>query len=380
MKFELIEGSEEGPRAGKIITPHGEVPTPCFMPVGTSATVKGMAPWDLEEAGVNMLLANTYHLMVRPGVDLIRKMGGLHKFMGWRGPILTDSGGYQVVSLGGNVKVNDDGVVFSSHIDGERMELTPEGAVRAQAHMGVDIAMCLDQPVRLPASFDELKTAAQRTAEWAERSIKFRDVNCPGTALFGIVQGGDNPDLRVENARNITAFNFDGFAVGGLSVGEDNETLHNMATFTAPLLPMEKPRYLMGVGTPVDLLKAVGEGMDMFDCVLPTRNARNGWIYTYDGPLRIKHAAYREDTRPPQPGCGCRTCANFSRAYLRHLFVAGEMLAGMLITRHNTYFYTKLMKETAEAVKRGTYEDFAGRLIEKMKPAYENETREEHNG
>jgi len=379
VKFELIAGKEDGPRAGKIITPHGEVPTPCFMPVGTAATVKGMAPWDLEEAGVNMLLANTYHLILRPGVDLIKKMGGLHKFMGWRGPVLTDSGGYQVVSLGGNVKINENGALFSSHIDGRRMELTPEGAVRAQADMGVDIAMCLDQPVRLPAGYDELKAAVERTTDWAERSIKYRDLNCPHVALFGIVQGGDDPDLRVQSARDVTGLNFDGFAVGGLSVGEDNETLHKMAAFTAPLLPPEKPRYLMGVGTPADLVRAVGAGMDMFDCVLPTRNARNGWIYTYDGPLRIKHAAFREDTRPPQPGCECRTCANFSRAYLRHLFVAGEMLAGMLITRHNIYFYMKLMREAAQAVKRGGYDEFAGRLTERMETACESDYREESN-
>ncbi len=380
MKFELIRGKEKGPRAGKIITPHGEVPTPCFMPVGTAASVKGLAPWALEESGVNMLLANTYHLILRPGVDLIKKMGGLHKFMGWKGPILTDSGGYQVVSLGGNVKINDKGVVFSSHIDGERMELTPEDAVRDQADMCVDIAMCLDQPVKLPASLDELKTAAQRTTDWAERSIKYRDSHCPETALFGIVQGGDDRELRAENARDITGFAFDGFALGGLSVGEDNETLHNIAAYTAPLLPSEKPRYLMGVGTPADLIKAVGAGMDMFDCVLPTRNARNGWIYTYEGPLRIKHAAYREDTRPPQPGCECRTCTNFSRAYLRHLFVAGEMLAGMLITRHNIHFYMKLMKDAAEAIKTGGFEDFAGPMIKTMKPACENEAREEYDG
>jgi len=380
VKFELTAPNEAGPRAGKIITPHGEVPTPCFMPVGTTATVKGMAPWDLRESGVDMLLANTYHLILRPGVDLIEKTGSLHKFMGWPGPILTDSGGYQVVSLGGNVKINETGALFSSHIDGERMELTPEDAVRAQARMGVDIAMCLDQPVRLPAGSDELKTAVERTTEWAERSIKFRDANYPDTALFGIVQGGDSPSLRAESARAVTGFNFDGFAVGGLSVGEDNETLHKIAASTAPLLPREKPRYLMGVGTPVDLVRAIGAGMDMFDCVLPTRNARNGWIYAHEGPLRIKHAAYREDTRPPQPGCGCRTCANFSRAYLRHLFVAGEMLAGMLITRHNIHFYMKLMSDAAEAIGAGCYEDFAGRIIETMTPAYENDAREEYDG
>jgi len=367
VEFILQKGSAGGPRAGTIKTPHGEALTPCFMPVGTAATVKGMAPWDLHEVGASMILANTYHLLLRPGVDLIRRVGGLHKFMGWSGPILTDSGGYQVVSLGGMVSVNDDGVSFSSHIDGTRMEITPESAIEAQAALGVDIAMCLDEPVKLPANTDKIAEAAARTAAWAARSISAREKIAPQMALFGIVQGGSDLGLRSQNASEITSMGFDGYAIGGLSVGEDNETLHKVAAYTAPLLPVDKPRYLMGVGTPSDLLRAIGRGMDLFDCVLPTRNARNGWIYTFDGPLRIKHAAFKEDFRPPLEGCECRTCANFSRAYLRHLHMAGEMLAGMLITRHNIHFYIKLMRVAREAILAGRYEEFAEPLLERMR-------------
>ncbi len=377
LEFRLQSGSADGPRAGVIVTPHGEVPTPCFMPVGTAAAVKAMAPWDLEEVGAKMILANTYHLLLRPGVDIIRRAGGLHQFMGWHGPILTDSGGYQVVSLGGNVCVDEEGVVFSSHIDGARMKLTPENAVEAQVAMGVDIAMCLDEPVRLPADRDKVAEAGERTARWAQRCIEARDKSSPRTALFGIVQGGEDFELRTESARRLTDMDFDGYAIGGLSVGEDNETLHDVTAYTAPLLPSGKPRYLMGVGTPVDLLRAVGSGVDMFDCVLPTRNARNGWIYTWEGPLRVKHAAFKEDNRPPQEGCKCRTCANFSRAYLRHLYMAGEMLAGMLITRHNLHFYMALMQRAREAALEGRYEEFAKPLIEKMKSAYSKDNREE---
>jgi len=377
LEFRLQAGGPDGARAGTIVTPHGEVPTPCFMPVGTVATVKGMAPWDLSEVGATMILSNTYHLLLRPGLDVIRDAGGLHRFMGWTGPILTDSGGYQVVSLGGNVRVNEEGVEFSSHIDGARMELTPESAVEAQATLGTDIAMCLDEPVRLPADSDKVAAAAERTAQWAERSLEARDKLVSTMALFGIVQGGADSELRRRSAGQITSMQFDGYAIGGLSVGEDNEVLHEVTAYTAPLLPADKPRYLMGVGTPVDLLRAIGSGIDMFDCVLPTRNARNGWIYTFDGPLRIKHAAYKEDNRPPMEGCECRTCLNFTRAYLRHLHMAGEMLAGMLITRHNLQFYMRLMQRAREAAMEGRYEDFARPLIEKMKPAYSSDNLEE---
>jgi len=377
VEFTLQKGSAEGPRAGAIKTPHGDVLTPCFMPVGTSATVKGMAPWDLHEVGASMILANTYHLLLRPGVDLIRRMGGLHRFMGWSGPILSDSGGYQVVSLGGMVSVNDDGVSFSSHIDGTRMELTPESVIEAQAALCVDIAMCLDEPIKLPADTDKIAKAATRTAAWAARSISAREKIAPQMALFGIIQGGSDLELRSKNASEITSMGFDGYAIGGLSVGEDNETLHKVAAYTALILPADKPRYLMGVGTPSDLLRAIGRGMDLFDCVLPTRNARNGWIYTFDGPLRIKHAVFKEDFRPPVEGCECRTCAIFSRAYLRHLHMAGEMLAGMLITRHNIHFYIKLMRVAREAILAGRYEEFAEPLLERMRDTSVSDDAEE---
>lgn len=382
LKFELHKGSANGPRAGLLLTRHGEVPTPSFMPVGTLGTVKGMAPWDLREVGARMILANTYHLVLRPGVSLIEKIGGLHKFMGWNGPILTDSGGYQVVSLGGAVKISEEGVAFSSHIDGARLELTPENVVRAQAALGVDIAMCLDQPIKLPADKAAVAAATDRTSRWAKRSIdeinKIRSngIDRQGVlnplpseppALFGIVQGGSDFELRAKSAREITSMGFDGYAIGGLSVGEDNEILHETNALTTPLLPERLPRYLMGVGTPVDLLRAIGAGVDLFDCVLPTRNARNGWIYTFNGPLRIKHAAYKDDFRAPQDECGCGTCANFSRAYLRHLYMCGEMLAGMLITRHNIYFYMQLMRIAREAIMDDRYEEFAKPLIESMR-------------
>lgn len=376
LKFQLEKGSASGPRAGVLSTSHGEVPTPGFMPVGTAATVKGMAPWDLRGIGAKIVLANTYHLILRPGVDLIKKMGGLHKFMAWNGPILTDSGGYQVVSLGGNVKVDDNGVIFSSHIDGARMELTPENAFGAQHDMGVDIAMCLDEPVKLPADDKKIARAVDRTTEWARRSIEEKKRLSSETALFGIVQGGEDGNLRLKSAREITAMEFDGFAIGGLSVGEDNETMHRVAADTAPLLPEAMPRYLMGVGTPVDLVRAIGYGVDMFDCVLPTRNARNGWIYTREGPLRIKHAKYRDDPRPPMEDCTCETCANFSRAYLRHLYMAGEMLAGMLITRHNLHFYMEIVDSARKAVIENRYDEFAARLLEKMTPAKSMENQE----
>ena len=377
LEFQLQVADSSGPRAGIIKTPHGEAPTPCFMPVGTAAAVKGMAPWDLRDVGASMVLANTYHLLLRPGIDVIRDLGGLHRFMGWNGPILTDSGGYQVVSLGGMVKVNDNGVVFSSHIDGARMELTPETATETQAALGVDIAMCLDEPVRLPAEADKISRAAKRTVEWAKRCIETRDAAAPDMALFGIVQGGADIELRTENAKKITALGFDGYAIGGLSVGEDNETLHSVTAYTAPLLPTDRPRYLMGVGTPVDLLRAIGAGVDLFDCVLPTRNARNGWIYSTEGPLRIKHSEFKQDARPPMEGCGCATCSNFSRAYLRHLYMAGEMLAGMLITRHNLWFYMKLMRDAKAATIEGRYDDFAGQLIENMSAVDWSENLEE---
>jgi len=366
ISFKLTSGGSNGPRTGVITTPHGDVETPCFMPVGSAATVKAMAPWDLEEAGAEIILGNTYHLLLRPGVDVVKKLGGLHSFMGWKRPILTDSGGYQIVSLTERVKITEEGVEFRSHLDGTPISLTPEDAVRSQRDLGSDIAMVLDEPVRLPADGKKVREAMERTIRWAGRSRDARDREAPRTALFGIMQGGADRGLRAESAERTAAIGFDGYAIGGLSVGEGAEELHNTAAFAAPLLPSDRPRYLMGVGTPSDILRAIGYGVDMFDCVLPTRNARNGWLYTRRGPMRIKHAIYRDDPRPPDEACKCRTCSLFSRAYIRHLYLAGEMLAGMLITRHNIYFYIGMVRQACAAIRENRYNEFAKALLDSM--------------
>lgn len=375
--FKLVSGGSSGPRTGVLSTPHGDVETPCFMPVGSVATVKGMAPWDLEDVGAGIILCNTYHLLLRPGVDVVKKLGGLQSFMGWKGPILTDSGGYQVVSLTERVKIAEEGVEFKSHLDGTPMSLSPEDAVRSQRDLGSDIAMVLDEPVRLPADKKKVRDAMERTVRWAERSRVARDREAAGMALFGIMQGGAERDLRAESAERTVAIGFDGYAIGGLSVGEGPEELHKTAAFAAPLIPMDRPRYLMGVGTPSDILRAIGYGVDMFDCVLPTRNARNGWLYTRHGPMRIKHAMYRDDPRPPDEACPCRTCRTASRAYLRHLYIAGEMLAGMLITRHNIYFYIQVVREAREAIRENRYAEFAKGLLDSMSRGSEGSAGEE---
>lgn len=357
--FKLNKGNAAGPRLGVLHTAHGEVVTPCFMPVGSVGTVKAMAPWDLEEIGAEIILANTYHLILRPGVDVVTRAGGVHRFIGWNKPILTDSGGYQVVSLGENVKITEDAVQFRSHLDGSPLILTPEGAIEAQGNLGSDIAMVLDEPVALPQERARVESAMRRTARWAQRCKRTRDERYPSMGLFGIVQGGLERDLRKESIEQTSMLDFDGYAIGGLSVGERNEELHEMAEYTAQMLPYDKPRYLMGVGKPTDIVRAIGYGVDMFDCVLPTRNARNGWLYTRRGALRVKHAKYKHDHTPPDPNCGCRTCRNFSMSYLRHLYLSGEILAGMLITRHNLYFYMEIIREARKAIESGVYEAFA---------------------
>lgn len=367
MIFKLNKGNATGPRLGVLTTSHGEVSTPCFMPVGSLGTVKAMAPWDLEEIGAEIILANTYHLILRPGVDVVSRGGGLHAFMGWNRPILTDSGGYQVVSLGENVKITEEAVHFRSHIDGSPFTLTPEEAIEAQGKLGSDIAMVLDEPVALPQERPKVENAMKRTFRWAQRCKQARDAEYPSMALFGIVQGGLEKDLRRESAEQTARLGFDGYAIGGLSVGEENEELHETAEYTAGLLPCDKPRYLMGVGKPADIIRAIGYGVDMFDCVLPTRNARNGWIYTRRGALRVKHAKYKYDNNPPDPGCRCRTCRTFSMSYLRHLYLSGEILAGMLITRHNLYFYMELVRQARQAIEAGNYETFARAFLSTMK-------------
>ncbi len=341
-------------RMGRLATAHGVVETPAFMPVGTLGSVKALTPRDLKEIGCHMILANTYHLYLRPGVEVIRDLGGLHGFMGWDGAILTDSGGYQVFSLGALRKITEEGVHFRSHLDGSSHLLTPEKVVEIQEDLGSDVAMVLDECVSHAESREYVRLSMQRTVRWAERSLRARRKS--DQALFGIIQGGMCEDLRTECAREMTPLPFDGFAVGGLGVGEDEATLHSMGAFAAGLLPEDRPRYLMGVGRPEDLVFAARCGYDLFDCVLPTRNARTGTLFTSRGKINIKRAEFSKDPRPVDESCGCYCCRHFSRAYLRHLYQAGEILAAQLHTIHNMYFYHQLMERLRAAIRQGKAE------------------------
>jgi queuine tRNA-ribosyltransferase len=349
-----------GARRGTLTTPHGEIETPVFMPVGTQGVVKAVTPRDLEEAGASVILGNTYHLYLRPGDELIARRGGLHRFIGWSRPILTDSGGYQVFSLAARRKVEEEGVHFQSHLDGSAHLLTPEKAVDIQVNLGSDIAMVLDECPALPSTPETIDRSVELTARWArrcrDRFLALQD--SPSALQFGIVQGGTFPGLRTKSAELTIATGFDGYAIGGLSVGEPNEVMYGVVEHTAPLLPADRPRYLMGVGTPIDILEAVARGIDMFDCVLPTRNARNGQLFTSEGPINIKNAAFAEDDNPVDPACGCYACKHFSRAYLRHLFMAGEMTSGTLNTLHNLAFYLDSMRRIRQAIAFGTFEEF----------------------
>lgn len=356
-------------RRGVLTTPHGRVETPVFMPVGTQGAVKAMTPRDLEDVGASIILGNTYHLYLRPGGDLIARRGGLHRFMGWSRPILTDSGGYQVFSLATRRRVDEHGVHFRSHLDGAAYELTPERAVDIQARLGSDISMVLDECPSLPSTTDALTTSVDLTARWAARCrARFlslcdagaSEVNLTnsGQAQFGIVQGGISPELRARSAEQTTALGFEGYAIGGLSVGETVDDMYQTVGFTAPMLPEGHPRYLMGVGTPLDLVECVARGIDMFDCVLPTRNARNGQLFTAEGQLNIKNARFAEDDRPADPACRCYTCQHFSRAYLRHVFLSGEIIGNTLNTLHNLYFYLDTMRGIRDAIAFGTFEKF----------------------
>jgi queuine tRNA-ribosyltransferase len=355
-------------RRGVLQTPHGEVETPVFMPVGTRGAVKALTPRDLEDVGATIVLGNTYHLHLRPGDELVARRGGLHRFMAWNRPILTDSGGYQVFSLGARRTLSEQGVVFQSHLDGRRHELTPERAVEIQAHLGSDITMVLDECP--PSGIDEAaaRAAMERTLRWAARGrqhlaqvraggVAVRVCN-PGQAQFGIVQGGVFPALRAESAARTVEIGFEGYAIGGLSVGEPVDVMYRVVEETTPALPVDRPRYLMGTGLPDDLVECVARGVDMFDCVLPTRNARNGQLLTRFGRLNIKNAAYADDDRPVDEACGCYTCRTFSRAYLRHLFTAGEMTAATLNSVHNLYFYLDTMRRIREAIAFGSFEGF----------------------
>jgi queuine tRNA-ribosyltransferase len=345
-----------GPRLGEMHTARGVVATPVFIPVGTLATVKTLTPEELQESGASLILSNIYHLYLRPGVEAIASLGGLHRFMHWQGPILTDSGGYQILSLAPFRTIAEEGVTFRSHLNGDSHFLDPEKVVALQEALGVDILVCLDECPPYGAPEDEVRRAAALTRRWAGRSLASR--SRPEGALFAVVQGGMLPGLRVEQAQALGEMPFEGYALGGLSVGEDKETMWAMVEATTPELPAGKPRYLMGVGTPEDLVEGVARGVDMFDCVLPTRNGRNGMAFTHFGRLVIKNAAFARDPRPLDEACGCYTCRNYSRAYLRHLFVSREILAYRLLTLHNLYYYLDLMARMRRAVAQDRFAAF----------------------
>ncbi|MFN2446577.1 MAG: tRNA guanosine(34) transglycosylase Tgt [Vicinamibacterales bacterium] len=357
-------------RRGRLTLAHGVVETPVFMPVGTQGAVKAMTPRDLEEVGASIVLGNTYHLLLRPGADLIARRGGLNRFMGWSRPILTDSGGYQVFSLAARRTIEEEGVAFRSHLDGSLHRLTPERAVDIQAQLGADVAMVLDECPALPSTADEIRRSLELTARWARRGrarmLELRDrsaadsiaLTTPAQVQFGIVQGGTDDDLRARSVALTLDVGFEGYAIGGLSVGESTDEMYRVVGITAPLLPEDQPRYLMGVGTPLDIVEAVARGIDMFDCVMPTRHARNGQLFTRTGALNIKNAQYAEDDTPLDDGCGCYTCRHFSRAYLRHLFLAREMTSGVLNTLHNLYFYLDTLQQIRKAISFGTFAVF----------------------
>ncbi|MFZ5862112.1 MAG: tRNA guanosine(34) transglycosylase Tgt [Nitrospirota bacterium] len=342
-----------GARRGRLRTAHGVVETPAFMPVGTSAAVKGLDPDDLVAVGAQIILSNTYHLWLRPGHQVIADLGGLHEFMGWSRPILTDSGGFQVYSLAGLRRVSDEGVSFRSHLDGSLHELTPEGAIEIQDALGADIVMAFDECLAYPASEAEAAEALRRTTAWARRCAEVRRRR--PSLLFGIVQGGFSLRLRERAIAESVAVGFDGYAIGGLSVGEPKAEMLRVIDHVAPRLPADMPRYLMGVGTPGDLADAVARGLDLFDCVMPTRHARTGWLFTSEGRVSIKHARYATDDRPLDPACACSTCRRFSRAYLRHLFQSNDPLAVRLHTIHNLSFYLGLMAEMRRAIEDGRF-------------------------
>ncbi len=355
MSFELTR-TEGRARRGTLRFPRGQVETPCFMPVGTYGTVKGMLPRDIEEIGAQIILGNTFHLMLRPGTEVIRGHGDLHDFNGWSGPILTDSGGFQVFSLGEMRKITEQGVTFRSPIDGSPVELNPEIAMQVQRDLGSDIVMIFDECTPFPASHEEARRSMELSLRWAERS-KQAHGDSP-SALFGIVQGGMYEDLRRASLQGLETIDFDGYAIGGLSVGEPKEDMLRVLEGITPHMPAEKPRYLMGVGTPEDLVEGVLRGVDMFDCVMPTRNARNGHLFTSEGVVKIRNAAHRHDTRPLDPECDCYTCRNFSRSYLHHLDRCREILGSQLNTIHNLRYYQRLMAGLRQAIESGSLSDF----------------------
>jgi queuine tRNA-ribosyltransferase len=365
MHFTLLSTDQQA-RRGRIDTPHGVVQTPVFMPVGTQGTVKGLTPEQLKALGTEILLGNTYHLTLRPGDELIAQLGGLHRFMAWDRPILTDSGGFQVFSLAQIRKVTDTGVCFRSHIDGAPLELTPERAVAIQQNLGSDIAMVLDECPPSDAAEPAMQEAIRRTLLWAERCRRAHTRK--DQALFAIVQGGTSFEWRRQCARHLIEMDFPGYALGGFSVGESADAMHAALPGVADLLPVEKPRYLMGVGRPEDLLAGIAAGIDMFDCVMPTRNGRNASAFTGDGPIRLRNAVHRRDSSPVESGCPCYTCANFSRAYLHHLFQADEMLGPTLLSLHNIAFYLRLMSDARRAIQERRFASFHVDCLARWKP------------
>jgi queuine tRNA-ribosyltransferase len=349
-------------RAGMLHTAHGEVPTPVFMPVGTAGTVKAMTADAVRSTGARMVLGNTYHLMLRPTAERVDRLGGLHRFMDWHGPILTDSGGFQVMSLSGLRKMDEDGVTFQSHVDGSKHRLTPERSIEIQRLLGADVTMSFDECTPFPATHEVAAASMRLSMRWAARGRE-AFVERPGHGLFGIVQGSTYEDLRAESAAALTAIGFEGYAIGGLAVGEGQEAMFSTLDFTTPMLPETHPRYLMGVGKPADLLGAVRRGVDMFDCVIPTRSGRMGRAYTSRGQLNLRNAKYAEDTRPLDPDCSCPACRNHSRAYIHHLLKCDEMLGPMLLSWHNIHYYQALMARMREAILAGRFEAEAA-LIE----------------
>ena len=369
-----VKKTEGKARRGEFTCPHGTVQTPVFMNVGTQGAIKGaVSAHDLKELGCQIELSNTYHLHLRPGDDVVRTIGGLHKFMDWDGPILTDSGGFQVFSLSGLRKITEEGVTFASHIDGHRVFMGPEESMRIQSNLGSDIAMAFDECVENPATYEYAKNSCERTLRWLERCKMEHDrlnaqpdcVN-PGQMLFGINQGATFADLRTWHMKETAKLGCDGYAIGGLAVGEPTEVMYEIIEAVEPYMPADKPRYLMGVGTPSNIIEAVARGVDFFDCVMPARNARHGKLFTWSGALNIKNEKYKLDERPIDPECDCPVCRSFSRAYLRHLFTAGEMLAMRLAVMHNLYFYNKLMERIRQALDEGNFAQFRAEYSEKL--------------
>jgi queuine tRNA-ribosyltransferase len=383
LPFEITaEDPESSARAAELATPHGVVRTPAFMPVGTAGTVKGIAAWELERLAPEMILGNTYHLLLRPGVERIMRLGGLHRLMGWTGPILTDSGGFQVFSLAARRRMDPDGVTFRSHIDGEEHRLTPENVIETQTALGVDVAMVLDECLPYPVDLERAKRSTATSVEWALRGLaRAQDVRRSEASweggVFAIQQGSLDPGLRRTSSEALGAAGFDGYAIGGLAVGEPREVLYEAVAMAAPMLPDDRPRYLMGVGYPEDILHAISYGVDLFDCVLPTRSARTGKVFTSGGELVIKNARYADDPKPLDDGCSCPTCAVYSRAALRHLFVANEVTSVVLLTIHNLWFYLSLMRAAREAIMAGRYSRFRARLESARGPARRSEGTDE---